>query len=231
MKKNGLQLPAVAVLVAILCGACIEPFDSFNESAEHDAQGRRLVTVTVDVEKAARAVNTPMAQAYIDFYEVVFVGPGAVTEYYAAITTKGAGRRLSLRVPVGDYKGYLNAGYLESNGDAVLLAQAAIATTQPASDPWNFTLTALKLQVNGPTSPATTTATGTSKSADPIYVQFGAADAPIQMTSGGIPFYAPTAGDAVTVKVDTGVTNVIDYDTNNVAVVPLGRKSDTPPSW
>ena len=229
MKKNGLQFLIGAALAAILSGACMEPFDSFKNPAEHDAQGRRLVTVTVNLERAARAVNTPLAKAYIDFYEVVFMGPGAVTEYYSAITTKGAGKRLSLRVPVGDYTGYLNAGYLEPSGEAVLLAQASVTTPQAASAPWSFTLTALDLRVNGPKTPATTTTTGTSDASDPIYVQINSAAAPIRMTSGGIPFYAPAAGDPVAVTVTTGVKNMVDHGAGNVAVVPLSRKSDTPP--
>jgi hypothetical protein len=229
MKKHGLQFLTLAVLAAILSGACMEPFDAFKDPVEYDAQGRRLVKVTVDLGNAARAVNTPIAKAYIDFYEVVFKGPGAATEYYSAIATKGAGRRLSLRVPVGTYTGYLNAGYFEDSSNAVLLAQAAPVGPQAASSPWNFSLKALNLQVNGPASAASPGSPGTSKSTDPIYVTFGGADAPIQMTSGSIPYYAPGATDAVAVSVTTGVTNVVSYGANNAVVTPLIRKSDTPP--
>jgi hypothetical protein len=230
MKKNGLQFLTLTVLAAIVAGACLEPFDALKEPVEYDAQGRRLVKVTVDLGSAARAVNTPVAQAYIDFYEVVFKGPGAAAEYYSAVATKGAGRRLSLRVPVGTYIGYLNAGYFEDSSNAVLLAQAAPVGPQDASASWNFALTALKLQVNGPASPASPGSPGTSKSTDPIYVTFAGADAAIQMTSGGIPYYAPaTTVTTVAVAVATGATNVVDYGANNAVVTPLIRKSDAPP--
>ncbi|MDR0596924.1 MAG: hypothetical protein LBG14_00245 [Treponema sp.] len=229
MKNNGLQFLIGSALAAILFGACMEPFDSSKNPLGQDDRGRRLVTITVNLEKAARSVNTPLARAYIDFYEVVFVGPGAVTEYYSAIATKGAGRRLSLRVPAGDYTAYLNAGYLEPGGEAVLLAQDSVTTAQAASAPWSFSLKALNLQVNGPKSPATTTTPGISDGSDPVYVQINNAAAPIRMTSGGIPFYAPAPGDPVAVIVTTGVKNMVDYGAGNVAVTPLSRKSDTPP--
>jgi hypothetical protein len=231
MAKSGLQLLVGIALAAMVFGACMGPFEGYESSAEYDAQGRRLVTLTVDLDSAARAVNTPLAKAYIDFYEVVFEGPEPVTEYYSATTTKGAGKRLSLRVPVGNYKGYLNAGYLEDNGDAVLLAQASDAGAfKPAASTWNFTLVALNLQVNSPTSAASPGVTGTSTVGDPIYVTIaGDTTTDIQMTSGGIPYYAPGTGDAVAVTVTTGVANVVDYSAGNVVVTPLIRKTDTPP--
>jgi hypothetical protein len=228
MTRNALQLLAAAVVAVILSGACMEPYSVLEDPVEYDAQGRRLVTVSVDLESAARAVNTPVAQAYIDFYEVVFENSTS-TEFYAATTTKGAGKRLSLRVPAGNYTGYLYAGYLENNGDAVLLAQATVAS-QAASAAWNFILGALKLQVNGPTAPATIAADGTSDSDDPIYVTFDSGVAPIKMTSDGIPYYNPPVTKPVAVEVTTGVTTGVRYySTGAVEVMALGRKTDNPP--
>jgi hypothetical protein len=190
---------------------------------EYDAQGRRLITIAVDLESDARAVNTPVAQTYIDFYEVVFKGPDGASEYYSATTTKGAGRRLSLRVPVGTYTAYLNAGYMEGDDEAVLLAQAAVTSAQDASTPWTFTLAALDLHVNK--------ATVTPADTNPIYVTISGTGATTSEYQ-GIPYYthdSSTGGLSVAVTVNSKVTNVVDFSTNNVAVTPLIRKSDKPP--
>jgi hypothetical protein len=234
MKKYGFHYLLAALLIAVLAGACVSPFEGFEPLAEYDAQGRRLVTVTVDLENASRAVNTDVAKAYIDFYEVVFEGPDGASEYYSAVTTTGAGKRLSLRLPMGDYVGYLNAGHLEDDGGAVLLAQATL-TSRAVTGSWNFSLTELGLQVNSLTTPAVPGTPGTSNAGDPIYVTFNGTNATIQMTSGGIPYYKPVAGTnySVVVKVTPGVTNVVKYGSdpliNNVEVKALPRKSDPIP--
>jgi hypothetical protein len=230
MKKNGLCFLTAAILVAMVSGACMSPLDAPGDPVEYDAQGRRLVTVTVNPDSVGRAVNVPLATAYIDFYEVVFVRMGTPVEYYSATTTKGAGKTLSLRVPAaGTYKAYLNAGHLEDSNNAVLLAQAAVDSSgsgQPISGAWEFTLTALKLQVNGPTTPATNAATpGTSHQDDPIYVKFGVSGATINVTDSGIPYYKLPVSTPVQVIVTTGVENVADYDAANVSVIPLGNTS------
>jgi hypothetical protein len=225
MKKNGLYFLAAAVLAAMVFGACAASFDPSGDTVEYDAQGRRLVTVTIDLEGASRAVNLGVAKTYINFYEVVFERDGS--EYYSATTTKGAGKRLSLRVPVvGTYRAYLNAGYLEDGNDAVLLAQAAASENGTAaagniSGGWTFTLGALALQVKG--------ATDTIANTDPIYVQIAGGAATTYKTTAGIPYYTPAATQAVAVTVTTGVENVVDYAANNVSVVPLIRKTDVPP--
>jgi hypothetical protein len=195
---------------------------------EYDAQGRRLVTISVDLENAARAVNTDVAKAYINFYEVVFQSTGTPAEYYSATTTKGAGRRLSLRVPaVGTYKAYLNAGYLEADGGAVLLAQATPLGPYGASvGPWTFTLAALNLQVMGGFT--------TSADTDPIYVtfdpdgaatSFSAVAADTQTASGGIPYYNPSEDELVEVIVkpeNANIANIVAYD-GTADVVPLTK--------
>jgi hypothetical protein len=206
-----------------LSGACVAPLNPGNDDAvEYDAQGRRLITIAVDLESDARAVNTPVAQMYIDFYEVVFKGPGAANEYYSATANRTAGSRLSLRVPVGTYTGYLNAGgYKGDDDEVVLLAQAAVTPAQDASAPWTFTLAALDLHVMP--------AAATSATSDPIYVNVGSNGQPIKTTSGGIPYYEPAAGAVVNVVVTTGVTNIAGYGPDNIAVIPRIRKSDTFP--
>jgi hypothetical protein len=224
MKKSGLYFLAAALLAAMVLGACMSPFETPEDPVEYDAQGRRLVTVTVDLDSAARGVNTPLAQAYIDFYEVVFVGPDPATEYYSATTTKGAGKRLSLRVPVGDYIGYLNAGYLEGSNNAVLLAQAVEDDGSGGAlpikgTPWSFTLTALNLKATG--------AGPNSATGDKIYVKYNSStDAPIK-TAYTVPYYEPSPGDTVAVLVTTGVENAVG--TGIVEVKPLIRKGDEPP--
>jgi hypothetical protein len=232
MKKSGWKFLVGIVLIAVVFGACAEPFGPPEDPVEYDAQGRRLVTINVDVEKAARAVNLKVAKAYIDFYEVVFVRVGTPNdEYYSATTTKGAGKRLSLRVPVtGTYQAYLFAGHLEDSDNAVLLAQAT--DDNGSLDPvdnhdWTFSLTALKLQVNGPTNPATTPGTGMSSvSTNPIYVEIGAGAGSVFITDGKIPYYKlPNEDTPVLVTVKTGVTIGVSYGTDNISIVPLGETS------
>jgi hypothetical protein len=222
MKKSGLQFLAAAVLAAMVLGACMSPLEAPEDPVEYDAQGRRLVTVTVDLDSAARAVNAFVARAYIDFYEVVFKGPGTASEYYSATTTKGAGNRLSLRVPVGDYTAYLAAGYLRDDQTAVLLAQASVGTAQAADTTWAFTLAALDLRVNGTTT--------TSASGDPIFVSVAGTGQITEKAPAGIPYYKPAAGVTVEVAVNTNVAGNIAYPGGAaVAVVPLIRKTDKPP--
>jgi hypothetical protein len=240
MKKSGWQFLVGIVLVAVLFGACVEPFGPPEDPVEYDAQGRRLVTVNVDVESATRAVNTDLAKAYIDFYEVVFVRDGA--EYYSATTTKGAGKKLSLRVPnTGTYEAFLYAGYLQENGEAVLLAQAKVENSgagypidaPPPPDGWKFSLAAIKLTVNGqnatPGNPAA------SVIGNPIRVQIDVGSGPVSgvlnVTSGGIPYYKlESTTQSVTVTVDTKVLNTLAD--HIVTVVPKGDTSPIDlPTW
>jgi hypothetical protein len=233
MKKNGLQFLILTALTAIVAGACMASFDPSGEPVEYDAQGRRLVTVSVNLDNAARAVNIPVAQAYIDFYEVVFVRNSS--EYYSATTTKGAGKTLSLRVPVaGTYKAYLNAGHLIDSDNAVLLAQASDlnSPTLPAlPDPvnthaWTFNLTALALRVNGPTGLVTPGNHGPSNTSNSIYVEIDSSDGELYVTDGKIPYYKlQIAAKPVVVTVKTGAANVVDYGSGNVSVVSLGSTS------
>jgi hypothetical protein len=218
MKKSGWKFLVGIVLVAVLSGACVEPFGPPEDPVEYDAQGRRLVTINVDVEKAARAVNADIARTYIDFYEVVFKGPGTANEYYGAVAKKGAGNRLSLRVPDGDYTAYLHAGYVDpEDNKVVLLAYAAITTAQPAStDPWTFSLTALNLGLKS-SSPVST---------DPIYVAIAGAGV-VYAADTGIPYYAPTATQVVSVTVNTGVTT---HSGGVVDIQALINKNDATPA-
>jgi hypothetical protein len=173
-------------------------------------------------------VNVDIARAYIDFYEVVFKSTTVPPEYYSATTTKGAGKRLSLRVPEGTYDGYLYAGHLEKNGDAVLLAQTA-PVTSTASGTWTFTLTALDLRVNGQALVAnTTTVSSPSQPNHPIYVADNSSNAMLSRTPlpDGIPYYAIVAADTVNVTVDTKVTTLVN---TLIQVIPIPRKDDAPP--
>jgi hypothetical protein len=204
MKKSGWKFLVGIVLVAVVFGACAVPFGPPEDPVEYDAQGRRLVTINVDVESAARAVNLDIAKAYIDFYEVVFervLSPD--NEYYSATTTKGAGKRLSLRVPAdGDYKGYLNAGYVGKDGEVVLLAQASVTAPQAASAGWTFNLKALKLNVKE--------STPDSAAGDPIYVKFNTASAPT-LESNGIPYYKPTLYPVIVEVKPKFLADVVHY--------------------
>jgi hypothetical protein len=207
----------------------VAPLNPGNDDAvEYDAQGRRLITIAVDLESDARAVNTSVAKMNIDFYEVVFVRTeGAVTEYYSATTPKGAGKQLSLRVPViGTYKAYLNAGDSEDSDNAVLLAQAkddgSGSGYTDVKREWTFALTALDLRVNGPNVAAGNNADST----DPIKVQISGSAGKLYVTTSGIPYYKlSTVSAPVVVTVKTGVTNVAAYGTNYVSVMPLGSTS------
>jgi hypothetical protein len=237
MKKHGLQFLAMVALVAMLSGACAVPFEAPEDPVEYDALGRRLVTVTIDLDGAdARAVNTPIAKAYINFYEVVFEREGSPdNEYYSATTTKGAGKTLSLRVPVtGTYKAYLNAGHLEDGGSAVLLAQAMDDNNGSGHNnvkrTWSFTLTALKLQVNTLTDPpASIGDTGFSLGDDPIHVQFGdnSANATINVNDDGIPYYKLVTEGPVGVTITPGIVAKVVNDDNgsnngsNISIIPL----------
>jgi hypothetical protein len=235
MKKSRRQFLSLSmtILVMALSGACMAPFEAAVEEpvepVEYDAQGRRLVTITVDPESASRAVNLDVARTYIDFYEVVFKGPLPATDYYSAVARRGAGNRLSVRVPVGNYEGYLNAGHLVADGDAVLLAQAAATypgaeTSQPASATWTFALEELTLHVKG---------SSTSADIDPIFVKIGTNAATTLFTSTGIPYYKLESNfinTTVEVVVTTGATKVVDYNDHSVEVIPLIRTSDKPPA-
>jgi hypothetical protein len=219
MKKYGLQFLTMAVLIAMFSGACVKPLDGFEDPVEYDAQGRRLVTVNIDPESAARAVNANVARAYIDFYEVVFVGPYPATEYYSATATKGAGNRLSLRVPVGDYVGYLNAGYWVDDNEAVLLAQAT-PVSHAANVSWTFSLAALNLSVMG--------AAALSDPDDPIFVKISGSAATTQKTSSGVPYYIAD-GNAVEVIVKTGANAAFSTSVGVAEVIPLINTNDKPP--
>jgi hypothetical protein len=212
MKKYGFHYLLAALLVVALAGACVSPFEGFEPPAEYDAQGRRLVTVTIDLENASRAVNTAVAKAYIDFYEVVFENG---TEYYSATLKRGAGRRLSLRVPAGVYNAYLYAGHLEDNGDAVLLAQSNAITGQDTASnlSWDFTLTALNLGIGSGNQ---------SHTNDSIYV----AEALSPNTglnignSGGVPYFVVDSSTThtVTVTIKTTVLNSVKYSNDSVDI-------------
>jgi hypothetical protein len=168
MKNNAWKFVIAALLVAVLAAACVAPFTPPPppEEPEFDAQGRRLVTVSVDVGNAARAVNTAVARANLDFFEVVL--KSSVTgEYYSATTTNAAGNKLSLRLPEDSYLGYLSAGYLDADGKAVLLAyDDEINVSSPATisaggtNSIVFTLAAATSSI-GTTSSATTVNPGT----------------------------------------------------------------------
>jgi hypothetical protein len=228
MKKSGLCFPAAAILAAMVYGACTAPLDTLGDQAEYDAQGRRLVTVTVDLENASRAVNVDIAKAYINFYEVVFERNG--TEYYSATTTKGAGKRLSLRVPVaGTYKAYLNAGHLDGadTDNAVLLAQDVIdnggSGQAITAGPWDFSLNALVLQINGPISTVSPGGSGSSNSSNPIYVTVDGIAGTLHVTPGGIPYYKlDAANKPVQITVATKVKNVVE---DTIDIVSLGNSS------
>jgi hypothetical protein len=234
MKKNTWKFAVAALLVAVVAAACVVPFDPPEDPVEYDAQGRRLVTVTVDLGNAARAVNTPIAQAYIDFYEVVFLRLGSPDEYYSATTTKGAGKSLSLRVPaLGDYNAYLNAGQLVKGRDnhVVLLAQAEASANNPSGNPisssWAFDLSAGVLNIKA--NPGITTHPGSLQSASGHSINVkkeGPAYHTVYTTPDGIPYYKLESGDVgelVTVTVNTGAKNL--DSSSLISIVSLGDTS------
>jgi hypothetical protein len=125
---------------------------------------------------------------------------------------------------MGSYTAYLNAGYLEDGGHAVLLAQAAPVTDAAVGGTWAFSLTALKLQVNGPSGVVAAGNDGLSVSTNPIYVEIDSSPGRLYRTSSdGIPYFAPTSGDDVEVTVLTGVTTLF---TPKIEIVPIARKDN-----
>ncbi|AEF84142.1 putative lipoprotein [Treponema primitia ZAS-2] len=128
MLRRNLKFLAAAILAAALVTACAAAFDAGEDSAEYDAQGNRLVTVTVPLESAGRAVTTAVAKGNIDFYEVVFqqvnnASPAVPTgKYYSATGYKGVDKELVLKIAPGNYYAVLFAGRKETGDTAVLLA-------------------------------------------------------------------------------------------------------------
>jgi hypothetical protein len=127
---------------------------------------------------------------------------------------------------------------LEDNGDAVLLAQAQTVQQPATTLLWSFTLTELKLQVNGPTNPVPSAGGSlASDGSNPIFVQTGPSggsltNATLTRTGSGIPYYALTGGYDVKVTVDTGVTTLVAIPpliTPTIEVIPIPRKDDKPP--
>ncbi|WP_010258102.1 hypothetical protein [Treponema primitia] len=134
MLKKSLKFLAAGIMAAALVTACSAIFDADEDPVEYDAQGRRLVTVSVALpgdDAVARAVTKDVAAANIDFYEVVFrqvsgtLPAGLFTAtnvYYSATGYKGAGKELILKIAPGNYYAVLFAGKKLDGDNAVLLA-------------------------------------------------------------------------------------------------------------
>ncbi|GHV73122.1 hypothetical protein AGMMS49940_04240 [Spirochaetia bacterium] len=102
-------LAGAALVTAALFIACQGPIDPpGKEAAEYDAQGRRLITVTIPTggDDNVRAVNKPIAQSYTDFYEVVFqeVNSTGATPTGTYVTASSiSGQPLTVRLSDGAY--------------------------------------------------------------------------------------------------------------------------------
>lgn len=139
----GIILGIIALGCIMIFAACLQATGDAESKAEYTADGRRIVTVTVPTETAARALTVSQAQAAIDYYEVVFKNG---TEYYVGSATKS--NPLTVRLPEGTYSAALLAGVRSSK---VLLAAGYLAGPTISATTTNtvaFTLTAITSSIS-----------------------------------------------------------------------------------
>jgi hypothetical protein len=164
-------LAAVAALVLAGCGAIdLDPLAE-NSPAEFTKDGRRLVNLTINAGGNARALTQALAQAAINYYEVVFYD-AAGSQYYRVAGFKG--QSLKLSVPAATYdndssgnKAIVFAGNDSGNGVKTLLAIGKLSTPSngvidPSVANVQFTLTALTTDIKAAAGTTFAITTGAS---------------------------------------------------------------------
>jgi hypothetical protein len=185
--KRTMYVAGISMLVlALVFSACM----LFNQDSppdpepEYDAQGRRLVTLTIDTgdKEAARNMDLTIAQVAVNYYEVVFSDGATVPTYYRASGPKG--KILTIRLPVDHQltsdatNAIAFAGFWDrATNDKTLLATGTIVAVRErnASGGWDllgpnelikettiaiqFTLSAIETRFGSRTNNAAATAT------------------------------------------------------------------------
>jgi hypothetical protein len=244
MKKSLMFLAGATLAAALVtgCFAPVTPEAGGGGAPEYVAQGRQLVTVSIDLPgegpaaSISRAINTDVINTYANFWEVVFVNG---TESYSATMKKGAGNTLTIKLPKADgYTAYLAAGHLLSNNNAVLLSQNGSTyngsagktvdlVTSPTT-PVSFNLVPLALSIGTVTGLTNIVPTWLPDIA--VYPNDGSTlgSPVIPEAASGLPYFPIIGGSNYTVAVNTGVTAFVT--TNPVVdVVPLINGKDHPP--
>jgi len=174
MKRTLFALFAVLLALSLTTCDLLElPLNTDDDSPDSTEDGRSMARLAINVVKGGtgRALTTDLAQADVDYYEVVFKTYGG--EYYQVEFDKNANDvARTIEIPPGDYTGAENAvmfAGIDVSGAKVLLAIGIISrigdpTDDHQIDPSNqsdrasinlnttsvtFTLTALKNKVGG----------------------------------------------------------------------------------